>query len=78
MMPENSYVLAKTLAEAMARQMHRWKPGTPFIGLRRSNIIVDPLEYDMFDMLAARTRNLHVEPGEPCRQLRRCAKAALP
>lgn len=47
MLPENSYALAKGLAEEMARQMHRWNPHTSFIGLRISNII-DPLEYGMF------------------------------
>jgi nucleoside-diphosphate-sugar epimerase len=46
-LPENSYALAKGLAEEMARQMHRWNPGTSFTGLRISNII-DPLEYGMF------------------------------
>jgi len=47
MLPENSYALAKGLAEEMARQMHRWNPDTSFVGLRISNII-DPLEYGMF------------------------------
>jgi len=47
MLPENSYALAKGLSEEMARQMHRWNPGTSFVGLRISNII-DPLEYGMF------------------------------
>ena len=47
MLPENGYALAKGLAEEMARQMHRWNPGTSFVGLRISNII-DPLEYGMF------------------------------
>jgi nucleoside-diphosphate-sugar epimerase len=47
MLPENSYALAKGLAEEMARQMHRWNPATSFMGLRISNII-DPLEYGMF------------------------------
>jgi nucleoside-diphosphate-sugar epimerase len=47
MLPENGYALAKGLAEEMARQMHRWNPGTSFLGLRISNII-DPHEYPMF------------------------------
>lgn len=47
MLPESGYALAKGLAEEMARQMHRWNPGTSFLGLRISNII-DPLEYPMF------------------------------
>jgi len=47
MLPENGYALAKGLAEEMARQMHRWNPGTTFLGLRISNII-DPVEYGMF------------------------------
>lgn len=46
-LPENSYALAKVLAEDMARQMHRWNPGTSFIGFRISNVI-DPSEYAMF------------------------------
>ena len=46
-LPENGYALAKGLAEEMARQMHRWNPGTSFVGLRLSNLI-DPLEYAAF------------------------------
>jgi nucleoside-diphosphate-sugar epimerase len=38
-LPENGYALAKGLCEEMARQMHRWNPGTSFLGLRISNII---------------------------------------
>lgn len=48
LLPENSYALAKGLAEEMAHQMHRWCPATSFLGLRISNII-DPDEYGMFD-----------------------------
>jgi len=47
LLPENSYALAKGLAEEMARQMHRWNPATSFVGLRISNII-EPHEYGMF------------------------------
>jgi nucleoside-diphosphate-sugar epimerase len=47
-LPENGYALAKGLAEEMARQMHRWNPGTSFLGLRISNLI-DPLEYGPFE-----------------------------
>ena len=47
-LPENGYALAKGLAEEMARQMHRWNPGTAFLGLRISNLI-DPLEYGPFE-----------------------------
>jgi len=47
MLPENGYALAKGLAEEMARQMHRWNPGTSFLGLRISSII-DALDYAMF------------------------------
>jgi nucleoside-diphosphate-sugar epimerase len=36
--PENGYALAKVLCENMAREMHRWNPGTGFVGLRISNI----------------------------------------
>jgi len=37
--PETGYALAKVLCEQMAREMHRWNPGTRFIGLRISNIL---------------------------------------
>ena len=47
-MPENSYALAKSLCEEMARQMHRWNPQTSFVGFRISNII-DPSEYSLFE-----------------------------
>lgn len=47
LLPENSYALAKGLSEEMARQVHRWNPGTSFMGLRISNII-QPEEYGMF------------------------------
>ena len=46
-LPENGYALAKGLCEEMARQMHRWNPGTSFLGLRISNII-EAHEYPMF------------------------------
>jgi nucleoside-diphosphate-sugar epimerase len=36
--PETGYALAKVLSEQMAREMHRWNPGTRFAGLRISNI----------------------------------------
>ena len=48
MLPETGYALAKDLCEEMARQMHRWNPGTSFLGLRISNIIL-PHEYGMFE-----------------------------
>jgi len=48
MLPENGYALAKGLSEEMARQMHRWNPGTSFVGLRISNII-EAHEYGMFE-----------------------------
>ncbi len=47
-LPESGYALAKGLSEEMARQMHRWNPGTSFLGLRISNII-EPHEYSMFE-----------------------------
>ena len=40
--PESGYALAKGLSEQMARDMHRWNPGTSFIGLRISNIFEQP------------------------------------
>ncbi|SDS89800.1 NAD-dependent epimerase/dehydratase family protein [Bradyrhizobium canariense] len=36
--PETGYALAKILCEKMASEMHRWNPGTHFVGLRISNI----------------------------------------
>jgi nucleoside-diphosphate-sugar epimerase len=36
--PESGYALAKGLCEQMAREMHRWNPGTTFVGFRISNI----------------------------------------
>jgi nucleoside-diphosphate-sugar epimerase len=46
-LPESGYALAKELSEEMAHQMHRWNPGTTFVGLRISNII-EPREYAAF------------------------------
>ncbi len=37
--PESAYALSKVLGEEMARQMHRWNPGSTFIGLRLSNVM---------------------------------------
>jgi nucleoside-diphosphate-sugar epimerase len=42
--PETGYALAKVLSERMAEEMHRWNPGTRFIGLRISNIF-EPGDY---------------------------------
>jgi nucleoside-diphosphate-sugar epimerase len=39
--PETGYALAKALCERMAHEMHRWNPGTRFVGLRISNIFED-------------------------------------
>jgi nucleoside-diphosphate-sugar epimerase len=36
--PETGYALAKVLCETAAAEMHRWNPGTRFVGLRISNI----------------------------------------
>ena len=41
-MPESGYALAKLHCEQMAREMHRWNPGTRFVGLRISNIFEPP------------------------------------
>ncbi len=43
-MPETGYALAKILCERMAEEMHRWNPGTRFVGLRISNIF-EPADY---------------------------------
>ncbi len=42
--PETGYALAKSLSEQMAQEMHRWNPGTAFVGLRISNIF-EPGDY---------------------------------
>ena len=42
--PESGYALAKVLCERMAEEMHRWNPGTSFVGFRISNIF-DPADY---------------------------------
>lgn len=42
--PETGYALAKLLSEQMAAEMHRWNPGTSFVGLRISNIF-EPHDY---------------------------------
>lgn len=39
LVPESGYALAKALCERMAEEMHRWNPGTRFVGLRISNIL---------------------------------------
>ena len=44
LVPETGYALAKVLCEQMAREMHRWNPGTRFVGLRISNIF-EPADY---------------------------------
>jgi nucleoside-diphosphate-sugar epimerase len=44
--PETGYALAKTLCEKMATEMHRWNPGTRFVGLRISNIF-DERDYEL-------------------------------
>lgn len=46
LVPETGYALAKVLCEHMAREMHRWNPGTKFVGLRISNIFEEP-DYDL-------------------------------
>lgn len=40
--PETGYAMAKVLCEQIAREMHRWNPGTSFVGLRISNIFEPP------------------------------------
>ena len=41
LVPETGYALAKVLCEQAAREMHRWSPGTSFVGLRISNLLED-------------------------------------
>jgi nucleoside-diphosphate-sugar epimerase len=45
--PESSYALSKTISEEMARQFSR-TTGTTFAGLRISNIMVAPDDYERF------------------------------
>jgi nucleoside-diphosphate-sugar epimerase len=45
--PESSYALSKTISEEMARQFSRTR-GTTFAGLRISNIMVAPGDYERF------------------------------
>lgn len=45
--PESSYALSKVISEEMARQFNRWS-GIPFVGLRFSNIMEGPRDYDPF------------------------------
>ena len=45
--PESSYALSKTISEEMARQFSR-TTGTTFAGLRISNIMEPPGDYEMF------------------------------
>lgn len=45
--PESSYALSKVISEEMARQFNRWS-GVPFIGLRFSNIMEGPQDYERF------------------------------
>jgi nucleoside-diphosphate-sugar epimerase len=47
LVPETGYALAKVLCEQMAREMHRWNPGTRFVGLRISNVF-DETDYAGF------------------------------
>jgi nucleoside-diphosphate-sugar epimerase len=45
--PESSYALSKVISEEMARQFNRWT-GIPFVGLRFSNIMEGPRDYEPF------------------------------
>ncbi len=45
--PESSYALSKVISEEMARQFSRWT-GIPFVGLRFSNIMEGPKDYERF------------------------------
>ncbi len=54
--PESGYALAKLQCEQMAREMHRWNPGTTFIGLRISNI------FEAADYAAIPSYQADIEP----------------
>jgi nucleoside-diphosphate-sugar epimerase len=45
--PETSYALSKVISEEMARHFARWS-GIPFVGLRFSNIMEAPQDYEPF------------------------------
>jgi nucleoside-diphosphate-sugar epimerase len=45
--PESSYALSKVISEEMARQLNR-QSGIPFVGLRFSNIMEPPHDYEIF------------------------------
>lgn len=45
--PETSYALSKVISEEMARQFKRWTD-IPFVGLRFSNIMEGPHDYERF------------------------------
>jgi nucleoside-diphosphate-sugar epimerase len=57
--PETGYALSKVLGETMAREMHRWNPGTSFIGLRLSNVM-DPEDYRAFPAFTAEARKFNL------------------
>ncbi|MFO0997358.1 MAG: NAD(P)-dependent oxidoreductase [Alphaproteobacteria bacterium] len=71
--PETGYALSKVLGERMASEMHRWNPGTSFIGLRLSNVM-DPEDYAAFPSFTAEARKFNLwgyvdgrDVGEACR-----------
>jgi nucleoside-diphosphate-sugar epimerase len=45
--PESSYAMSKVISEDMARHFNRWS-GIPFVGLRFSNIMEAPHDYEPF------------------------------
>src|SRR5215831_7877928 len=45
--PESPYALSKVISEEMARQFNRWT-GIPFVGLRFSNVMEGPRDYEPF------------------------------
>ena len=45
--PESSYAMSKVISEEMARHFSRWS-GIPFVGLRFSNIMEAPHDYEPF------------------------------
>ena len=57
LVPESGYALAKVLCEQMAREMHRWNPGTRFVGLRISNILEEAVDFPLIPGWQAEPRS---------------------
>jgi nucleoside-diphosphate-sugar epimerase len=80
--PESSYAISKLLSEELARQLNRWT-GTPYVGLRFSNIM-EPDDYTRFPSFwedaTLRRWNLwgYVDARDVALSCRLALEAALP